>query len=420
MLGFNDNDPYNEHHRFLDVHKFNYLHNDFSANIFKNFQSENKNMNDNELKIKYLCYTLFSDTGNKNLIYSLKSFYKIYDNFDYNLFCKLNYKEVKNLTEEEIIIHWYNNYYIKNKDLKILIAPHYHFSTINGGVVVQYYLAKILYTMGVFVRIMNNTYLEENNIFNKIYDNDFKIEDCIVIYCEGIIGNPLNASKVVRWMLSPLGKNVPESRINSWSKNELVYYFNEELHFKKDKIGVIYKILNCPYISSNIINYNNNERNGSCFCYRKSHYHNKINIMHDKNDFQITDNHTQKDYIDIFNKYKYFYLYDPLCFLVFISIMCGCICIIHPVEGLSKLEWLNTTFISIYLKEKKIDNIYGIAYGIEEISYAENTIHLVNEQIRDIESCFFKKSIKPFINDMFQFEKMPNTLEKNYDLSKYL
>jgi hypothetical protein len=419
MFGFNDEDLYNEQNRFLNTHKFNYLHNDFNPNIFTNFQEENKNLIDNDLKIRYLCYTLFSENSNKNLIYSLKSFYQKYENFDYNLFCKLNNKEVKNLTEEEIIIYWYNNYYKKNKDLKILVAPHYYFCTNNGGVVVQYYLAKILYTLGVFVRITNNTHLEENNIFNKIYNDDFKIEDCIVIYCEGIRGNPLNAPKVVRWMLSPLGKNVPESIINSWGKNELVYYFNEELHFIKDKIGEIYKILNCPYIDSNIINYNKNERNSNCYCYRKSRYHNRINIMHSQNDFEITEYHTQKDYIDILNKNRYFYLYDPLCFLMVISIMCGCICIIHPVEGLSKLEWLNTTLFSNYLKEKNIDNIFGIAYGIEDISYAESTIHLANEQIKDLEQSFFEKSIKPFINDMLEFEKMSNILEKNYDLSKY-
>ena len=86
-----------------------------------------------------------------------------------------------------------------------------------------------------------------NSIFMNFYNNDFPIDDnCVVIYCEGTQGNPLNAKNVVRWMLSKLGQNVPYNWVDTWGKNELVYYFNSEkkIQNKPDKLGSIYKMLN--------------------------------------------------------------------------------------------------------------------------------------------------------------------------------
>ena len=99
----------------------------------------------------------------------------------------------------------------------------------DGGTVVQYLLAKTLEEYGQNVKIYTTGIKINNSIFNKFYDNDFPIDDnCVVIYCEGTIGNPLNAKNVVRWMLSKLGQNVPFSNLDSWDKNELVYYFCSE------------------------------------------------------------------------------------------------------------------------------------------------------------------------------------------------
>ena len=132
----------------------------------------------------------------------------------------------------------------------IVICTHMNFDLSNGGIVVQFYLAKLLDELGLMVRIIvcdANTHVRvyknnHNNIFNKFWKHEFPIDDnVIVIYCEGIDGNPLRAKNVVRWMLSELGKNVSADRVHSFSKNELVYYFNSELIFNKTlgKQGVL-------------------------------------------------------------------------------------------------------------------------------------------------------------------------------------
>ena len=105
----------------------------------------------------------------------------------------------------------------------------------DGGINVQYNLCKILDDKGFNVRIFPSYGIIENKLFNKFYNNDFPVNESVVIYCEGVKGNPLKAKYVVRWVLSEMGKNVPYDFIKTWGKDELVYYFNHERKFEKMK-----------------------------------------------------------------------------------------------------------------------------------------------------------------------------------------
>lgn len=308
-----------------------------------------------------------------------------------------------------------------NNEKCILIYPHDLFSFTNGGIVVQFHLASLLEKMGQNVRIYpTNGIVIQNDIFNKYYtSNDFPIDDnCIVIYCEGIQGNPLNAKNVVRWMLSELGKNVSCEYANTWGKDELVYYFNSETKFytTPEKIGTVYKMLACLYIHPYIKQRNFGARNGVCYTIRKSFWHKNVNFIHFKDSFEITCGHSQEQCVDFFNKYEYFISYDPCTFLTIMAAMCGCISIVYPVDGLTKQQWIQTTAAAEYLKSNGLDNLYGIAYGTDpsECQHAFSTIHLVKEQWDDILKYNKDKTIIPFIKDINNFENMKNTVEANY------
>jgi len=295
-----------------------------------------------------------------------------------------------------------------------------NFSFKDGGTVVQYYLAQILDELGENVRICtNNNINTPNSIFSKFYNNDFPIDDnAIVIYCEGTQGNPLNAPKVVRWMLSELGQNVPKDDVNTWGKNELVYYFNSEkkMYDSSEKIGSIYKLLSVIYLNPYVKQNNFNSRKGICYTVRKGEliHKNKLNFVHPKNAFEITRKHSQMQCIKIFNIYKYFMCYDSLTFYIIISALCGCIPVIYKIEGLTKKDWIHTTAAAEYCKFKNIDNLYGIAYGKEDMKYAENTIHLVRDQWNDIINFCKTQTVIPFLNNMQHFSEMINTVENNF------
>jgi len=219
-------------------------------------------------------------------------------------------------------------------------------------------------------------------------------------------------------MLSKLGLNVPYNNVNTWSKNELVYYFNSEEKIAKnpEKLNNIYKMLNIIYVNPSAKNYNFAQRKGTCFTYRKAlNTHGKHpKIVHNPNSFEITRKHTQKDYIIFFNKYKYFVSYDSLTFLSVIAALCGCISIVKKVDGLSKQDWLNTTAAADYLKEYNEPGLYGIAYGAEDLQNAISTLHLCNEQWFRIVKFSKEKYINGFIQDINNWNNNINTIKNNF------
>ena len=301
----------------------------------------------------------------------------------------------------------------------IIIYPHLPFNFADGGTTVQYELAKLISKFGINVKIFTSHGKTANSIFNQFTSNKkYDKEKTIVIYCEGIQGNPLNAKYVVRWMLSELGKNVPRDRVNSWSKNELVYYFNSEKKFENNlkRVGTIYKTLTCMYINPFIKNYKNLFRKGYCHTFRKSFYHKTLKYAHPFNaSLEITKEHKQIDYINIFNKREIFICYDPLTFLSIIAAMCGCISVVIKVDGIpTQLDWLKTTAVAQYAEENKIDKLYGIAYGLNEIDWARNTLPLVKEQWIKIKEYFREKTIKPFLEDLKNMKGLENTIKNNY------
>jgi hypothetical protein len=219
-------------------------------------------------------------------------------------------------------------------------------------------------------------------------------------------------------MLSELGQNAPKEWVHTWGKDELVYYFNSEkkMYDLPEKLGSIYKLLTVIYMNPYIKQTNYNCRSGICYTVRKGTeiHKDKLKFVHPRNSFKITREHSQVDYIKFFNTYEYFMCYDPITLLYVFSALCGCIPVIYKVDGLNKKDWINTTFFGEYCKYKNNYNIYGIAYGREEIELAKNTIHLFKEQWNEIVEFNKTTTLKSFINDIQNFDKMINTISNNY------
>ena len=300
---------------------------------------------------------------------------------------------------------------INNK--KIIIYLHLAMSLNDGGATVQYYLANILdsvFNQKVFIcnKHDNNA---RNHIFNKFINTnsipDAEQENTVVVYCEGVEGNPLNAKYVVRWMLSRLGQNVPTDRYFTWNPNELVYFFNSEKNIINNLVDV--KYLTTFYVNNKLINYNS-VRSGTCFTRRKNIH--KLDDIHPPNSFEITRSHNQDNYIVFFNKYEMFISYDPLSFLSIIALMCGCISIVVPIPEIDKKEYFKMTGLYDYMVDKNIDSIYGLAYGNseDELNYSRNTLHLAKEQILDIQKWYIDKYVSNFINDINNWDNNKNTL----------
>jgi len=271
------------------------------------------------------------------------------------------------------------------------------FNDDSGGVMVLHVLCKKILSSGYECKIinMNDTPINSvNNTYKQYYTNKNDTENCIVIYPEIISGNPLNAKKIIRWILCDLGKHCDKNIYKTWNKKDIIYFFGTF----NPKITVS-KYLFCFEFDKSIKKINNNERTKDCYEIRKAHkFHNNLKFIHPNDSYEIK-NLSLKDTIDVFNKHRYYYCYDPYTFNMVIASLCGCIPIVIKIENTTKKDWAKSLYCGQYLIENKKDSLYGIAYGKEEIEYAINTNNMVSKEQDNIIK-YGDKTIFNMINDI--------------------
>jgi hypothetical protein len=349
----------------------------------------------------------------------------VYKDFDYN-FYKNTYLNSEEVSDEYIYKHYLTvgkkNKYLKNNK-KLVIIYTRPLDVNCGGIVALHNLAKLINDLNdekVYAKIFMfnglryyNTFCSEFATLDDINDN------CFVVYPEVITGNPLNAKNVVRWILLGLGKEMPNNHFINWGKKDLVYYYNYEKKFdfveniKKNR--TIFKSLNTVYINPHIKTFNFDTRDEYCHAFRKAR---DLNLpykeFHPSNSFEITREHNQMDCLKIFNRCKFFICYDPLTFLIVISVLCGCVAVVNKVDGLTKEEWLKTTTAYEFIHKRGVDNLFGIAYGTGDIPFALSTLHLAKQQWINIMNYSKDVLTLSFINDIKNIENVENTVENNF------
>ena len=299
--------------------------------------------------------------------------------------------------------------------MNIIIYPHLPFHGLDkdGGTLVHYELARCLKERGVNVKMFASHGKSENDLFSEYIDTFEDTEDTIVVYCEGVPENPLGAKKVVRWMLSELGQNVPYYWVTTWAKNELVYFYGSEVRFKNTPlwIGTIYKTLNVIYTSPDMNDWKRS-RKGQCFTYRKKYVHKDVETIHDPDAVELIHTSMQET-IQLFNEREVFISYDPLTYLNTIAALCGCISIVVPLKGYTKNSWLQKTHMWDYVQETG-EPIFGIAYGWDEVEFAKSTLPLVHDQQIKINNFIKMKSVDRLLEDLKFFESCENTIQNVY------
>jgi hypothetical protein len=431
---------YNGYYNIASIEDFFRKYNYFNIDLYKVF---NNIKEDNYIDILYNFYI-----SEKDNVFSLETFYKKYNNFNY-LAYKNNNKKISELNEVDTIIYWYKNKIELNNltifyKKSIVIYTNCEFNINDSDSVNLYMLAKKLEKYGEQVRIYNlyNNYIL-NNVFNNFSYDLSDLENKIIIYSYKINGNPLKAPYYIKLSLKDNkniflndynfsininNKNIYNDKYkniyNSIVENNFLYYFINDINFNINYLQNIddinNDIINNENIHNNIINLSffefnplikNLKKDRKKYCHNS---HDKINIRYkslindlnlsEKDDiYQIDKNNILNDYIEIFNNYEFFISFEPYSYLNFVAVLCGCITIIYPIAETSKSEWINKTILFEYLNNKKINSLYGISYGIDDIEYAKNTIDNVKEQWDDIEIFFKDNYINLFLNKIHTY-----------------
>ena len=242
-----------------------------------------------------------------------------------------------------------------------------------GGIKVMHKLCDMLnangfeaYLMPIHIRDDFYTCSDYNTplITQEILDD---LDNAVIIYPEGIQGNPLNAKNVTRWILGPFDPQAAKT----YSKSDLVYWYMD--YYYNDYLGQRDNQLFISEFHSERFTNVGYERTGSCYTIRKA---NPTTLIHPEDSIFIPFN-AAGDLIglaELFNRTERFYCYDNYTFLFTQAAMCGCISVIIPDGTKTKEEWLNGS--RLYK--------YGIAYGEDDIPRALSTLPLMFKEIEKI------------------------------------
>lgn len=215
------------------------------------------------------------------------------------------------------------------------------------------------------------------------------LDEFMVVYYEQIIGNPLYAKNVIRYMLHYPG----------YHTGYAFFGFNE-YHILWEDVTNVMDFPHCErqkfpmkvtYMLENIYNKNqsltHDERIIDCYMIRKG-----VGKPFDHPNTAIKlDGLSHNQIAKIFKKAKYFYCYDEYTMYTRFAAMCGCIPIVVPDNQFKKKsDWNISKFMT-----------YGIAYGLDEINNAieENATldKLIEEEknilLKGIEESFTAASV---------------------------
>jgi hypothetical protein len=261
----------------------------------------------------------------------------------------------------------------------IIAAPSYNPSI--GGAIVLHKLCHILNNLGYDASLYATEKLNgPSNYFILNDDLNTKIatsidpQNDIVIYPEIESFNPLECNNVVRYILNTY--HLPSEGSNvmaTWGEKDYWLYFHN-LFYDKIKEPNFLHIIDTKLDSYK--DYGLERTVEACFTYRKkSSEKDSLNIIHPSDAIEIPYNVPDEELIRIFNVCKRFYSYDTETYLNVLAAQCGCESVIVPYKDVTK--------------EKIINNQpsfkYGLAYGLDDLEYANSTRSLLRKYLQDLE-----------------------------------
>ncbi len=191
----------------------------------------------------------------------------------------------------------------------------------------------------------------------------------IVVYPEVTSGNPLQSTRVVRWFLNKPGRLTGEI---SYGNGELYFYYqpafdDPELNPHPDNSLFVLTVMEDVYRQTNF-----GERKGTCYILRKGRHRVSEPAALDG---VVIDGKGHEEIARIFNESECCISYDPYTMYSTYASMAGCRSIVVPEPGVSKAQWQPVEELT-----------YGIAYGVDDVAFAERTRPLMLSHLEKSEA----------------------------------
>lgn len=200
-------------------------------------------------------------------------------------------------------------------------------------------------------------------IFPSLLWRHFDKAHTVVVYPEIVIGNPLNATHVVRWIM-----NTPGVCGGDGVYDLSDHIFQYHPWYPVDEKYQVQGLLTAIDLEHQLKTYQNKNlpnRTGGAYLVRKgrdkNHNQHPADFVHAD---PILEKMTDEESADFFNSIETFISYDDMTFISVQAALCGCKSIIIPGQGDRSEENL-----------KKINRIKGVAYGFDDQEWVNSTAH---------------------------------------------
>lgn len=228
----------------------------------------------------------------------------------------------------------------------------------------------------------------------------FSYENTIAIYPQIQRGNPFNTIHVVRWILYDTEKEIEKD----YGKDDVYFNFG---NFKTFRQVYDRKLTIFDYNFEKLYQTNFGKRKGFCHIIHKHTPPGGQEVFQNYESFDLTNWKTNGAYNYLreqLNQYEYFLTYDQKSFYTLAAGLCGCKSIIlnsGPSYEFADNAWSDSTNYKIPMTptEYRLNNpiqMFGTAYGWNDIQWANKTINMVKEHLLELEK-IDEKSVDKFL-----------------------
>lgn len=231
---------------------------------------------------------------------------------------------------------------------------------------------------------------EQGFVENYVWEGfNFPLHKTVSIYPQIYRGNPFNTIHVVRWILYDTEYEIEQF----YGENDVYYNYGNFKTFRKESTEEL-TVFN--YYFNKLYKTNQGKRKTFCHILHKHTPPNGHEIFKHLNSEDLTGwkQLGAYDYLrEKLNEYEYFLTYDQKSFYTLAAGLCGTKSVIlnpGPSYEFAKNAYSNSEeYKSImtpteYRLKNKIQ-MFGVAYGWDDLQWAEKTLDLVPDYLRELE-----------------------------------
>lgn len=289
--------------------------------------------------------------------------------------------------------------------INFIVAVHANFAdALTGGIVAMHKLAYMLAERGHNVFVFTQPEYPHQNIrtikcwktnsheFVDYYSWEqfkFLYHNTVTIYPQIARGNPIGTKHVVRWLLYDTEKLLEDA----YGENDVYANFG---NFKSYRNVEHIPLTTFNYYTDRLYVTNDGSRKGFCHMYHKHTPPGGENLISQLSSMDLTGwkNLGNYDYLrEQLNQYEYMLTYDQKSFYTVAAGLCGCKSIIlnpgksyeFSPNAYSESDEYEKLITPAEYRERNPIQKYGVAYGLDDIYWANTTIGLVTDHVKELE-----------------------------------